>query len=66
MYVPSQLNIFAKDCEKISKYKDLKINIEKIWYLKIKKCSNCDWALYHYIISVGYNEKNLYLFLINN
>lgn len=63
MYVPSQLNIFEKDCEKISKYKDFKINIEKKLVLKNKKCY---WTLYNYLISVGYIENNLYLFLINN
>ena len=34
MSVPTNNNISVKKYDKISKYKDLKIEVEKIWYLK--------------------------------
>ena len=36
MSVPSDSNISAKDFEKLSKYKDLEIEIAKVWKMKIK------------------------------
>ena len=36
MNVPSDSNISAKDFEKLSKYKDLEIEISKIWKRKTK------------------------------
>ena len=36
MSVPSDSNISAKDFEKLGKYKDLEIEIAKVWKMKIK------------------------------
>ena len=36
MSVPSDRNISAKEFEKFSKYKDLEIEIAKIWRMKTK------------------------------
>ena len=36
MSVPSDKNVSAKVSEKLSKYKDLEIEIERMWYLKTK------------------------------
>ena len=36
MSVPSDSNISAKEFEKISKYKDLEIEIAKMWKMKTK------------------------------
>jgi hypothetical protein len=34
MSVPSDRNVAAKTFEKLSKYKDLEIEVEKMWHLK--------------------------------
>ena len=34
MTVPSERNLSVKEYEKISKYKDLEIEIQKMWHLK--------------------------------
>ena len=36
MSIPSDSNISAKEFEKLSKYKDLKIEIAKMWKMKTK------------------------------
>ena len=36
MSVPSDNNVTAKVFEKLSKYKDLEIEVEKMWHLKTK------------------------------
>ena len=36
MSVPSDRNISAKAFEKLSKYKDLEIEVQKMWHLKTK------------------------------
>ena len=37
MSVPSDNNVAAKVSEKLSKYKDLEIEVEKMWHLKTKE-----------------------------
>ena len=36
MSIPSDRNVSAKVFEKLSKYKDLEIEVEKMWHLKTK------------------------------
>ena len=36
MSVPSDVNISVKEFEKLSKYKDLEIEIEEMWHMKTK------------------------------
>ena len=37
MSVPSDVNISAKEFEKLSKYKNLEIEMEKMWHMKKKR-----------------------------
>ena len=45
MRVPSDSNISAKKFEKLSKYKDLDIEIAKMWKMKTKTIPVIVWAL---------------------
>ena len=45
MRVPSHSNISAKEFEKLSKYKDLDIEIAKMWKMKTKTIPVIVWAL---------------------
>ena len=36
MSIPSDRNVSAKVFEKLSKYKDLEIEVEKMWHLKTR------------------------------
>ena len=47
MSVPSDSNISAKKFEKLSKYKDLDIEIAKMWKMKTKTIPVIVWAFWY-------------------
>ena len=53
MYIPTEKNTSVKVTEKLSKYKDLEIEIERMWGMKATTIPvNCGW-------SAGTNKKGL-------
>ena len=57
MTVPSDRNIALKEIEKKSKYKDLELEIQRMWHVKTMHSDPCScWCAWH--SKEGYGRKH--------
>jgi hypothetical protein len=47
MAIPNDLNINTEVIEKVNKYRDLEIEISKVWKVRTKNCASYVWSIRH-------------------